>query len=527
LEGKLSSTESIRGVDLAKVVDARIDVQNPSFLLSALLERYQLLALPDLYDMKANLPSNIEFVFGPPGTGKTTHLAESMLLPLMRSRGDKHILVLAPTNKAADVLTTRILEKMGDDPGYKDWLVRFGTCSDERIEKAGVWRDRTFDLNKLTRSIVVTTVARYAYDGFSSDNGKLFERDWDYIVIDEASMIPIFSIVYPLFNCKPAKFVIAGDPFQIEPIMALEQWKDENIYTLVGLNRPGSFKSPKTEPHAFPITNLSTQYRSIPSIGKIFSLFTYDGVLKHHRDETSQQELLIDGITVKALNLIKFPVSKYESIYRAKRLASGTPYQTYSALFSFEFLRYLVGQLRKNHSGEKNFKIGLIAPYRAQANIINKLVDSWKDKPAKISVQVGTIHGFQGDECDIIISVFNPPPNISRSSQMFLNKQNILNVAISRARDYLFIIMPDKETDNVWNLFRLAEIEKYVRQSEAFSEHASCEVEHTLFGNKNFLEENTFVTGHQMVNVYERAEKCYEVRSDELSVDIQVKEKSY
>ena len=34
---------------------------------------------------------------------------------------------------------------------------------------------------------------------------------------------------------------------------------------------------------------------------------------------------------------------------------------------------------------------------------------------------------------------------------MFLNKKNILNVAISRARDYLFIVIPDDETEGVEN----------------------------------------------------------------------------
>ena len=39
---------------------------------------------------------------------------------------------------------------------------------------------------------------------------------------------------------------------------------------------------------------------------------------------------------------------------------------------------------------------------------------------------------------------------------MFLNKQNILNVAISRARDYLFIVMPDAKTEGIGNLRKVA-----------------------------------------------------------------------
>jgi hypothetical protein len=223
------------------------------------------------------------------------------------------------------------------------------------------------------------------------------------------------------------------------------------------------------------------------------------------------------------INLIKFPVSKYESIYRAKRMESGTPYQTYSALFTFEFVRWLSGKIQRKNS--EIIRIGVIAPYRAQANLLSKLNDSWLTRPDTLNVQVGTIHGFQGDECNIIIAVLNPPPNISSDSRMFLNKQNILNVAISRARDYLFIVMPDTETENVQNLRKVVEIEKLVKASGAYNEYGSNEIEKMIWGNPRYLEDNTFSTGHQMVNVYRKPERYYEVRSDDSAIDIQIHEK--
>ncbi|MBV9216039.1 MAG: ATP-binding protein, partial [Acidobacteria bacterium] len=522
LLGKLESADELNGMDLDKVLEARIEVQNPSFLLQELLERFRELRLDESFDMKANLTPNIEFVFGPPGTGKTTHLAERVLMPMMRGTEQARVLVLTPTNKAGDVLTTRVVDEMGADISYLDWLVRFGTCADERIVKAGVWRDRSFDIGALSRSVTVTTVARFAYDGFAGEHGKkLYEMKWDAIVIDEASMISLAGIIYPLYGQKPHKFIIAGDPFQIEPIVAVEQWRDENIYTLVGLDKAGSFARPATEPHDYQVTNLEMQYRSIPAIGEVFSRFTYDGVLKHHRIAADQRPLKLNGFDLKALNLVKFPVSKYESIYRAKRLESGSHFQTYSALFTFEFVRWLAGQI---HDID-NFRIGIIAPYRAQANLLNRLNDSWTSKPRAVAIQVGTIHGFQGDECDIIIAVLNPPPVISRSSQMFLNKQNILNVAISRARDYLFILTADDETEGVKNLHKIAEIEKLIKAGGVFSEHVSHAIEEKIWGNTNYLEENTFSTGHQMVNVYRKPERYYEVRSDDSAIDVQIYEK--
>ncbi len=507
LVAKLKSVDELDELVLEEVLEARIDVQYPSFLLEELLNRFRDLEFDEEFDMKANLTSDIEFVFGPPGTGKTTHLAQKVLIPLMSGPAKARVLVLTPTNKAADVLTSRIMDTMGADTTYQNWLVRFGTSADNRIEAAGVWRDRSFDIGALDRSVTVTTIARFAYDWFSTEYCKLYEMEWDAIVIDEASMIPLINIVYPLSQKKPRKFIVAGDPFQIEPIVAVEQWKDENIYTMVGLDKPGSFADPGTEPHDYPVTNLETQYRSIPAIGDVFSRFTYNGILKHHRPDESQRPLKLDGIDLKPVNLIKFPVSKYESIYRAKRLNSGTSYQTYSALFTFEFVRWLERQIQKNHSGEPPFRIGIIAPYRAQANLLNKLNDSHVVTPGHVKIQVGTIHGFQGDECDIIIAVLNPPPTISASPQMFLNKQNILNVAISRARDYLFIVMPDRETEGVGNLRKLLKIESLVKSGGKFSEYASHAVEELILGNPHYLEENTFSTWHQMVNVYLKPER--------------------
>lgn len=126
-------------------------------------------------------------------------------------------------------------------------------------------------------------------------------------------------------------------------------------------------------------------------------------------------------------------MSKFESIYRPKRLQGKTPYQVYSALFAFEFVKY-ISSLIELVKGNEEFRNGLIAPYRAQADLIDKLMTSVV-LPKNIDVQVGTIHGFQGDKCDIIIAFFNSPPSITTHKDMFLNKLNIVNVSISRARD--------------------------------------------------------------------------------------------
>ena len=219
-----------------------------------------------------------------------------------------------------------------------------------------------------------------------------------------------------------------------------------------------------------------------------------------------------------------FSISFHHQIKLAtKKLNKSSSYQIYSALFSFEFAIYLANIISKANN-DSTFKIGIIAPYRAQADIIDKLTVSAKI-PSNIDIQVGTIHGFQGDECDIIISVFNTPPSISTSNSMFLNKRNIVNVSISRARDYLFIVMPDDNTENINNLELIRKVENLCKNSNSYSEFNSNKIEQLMFGNSSWIEENTFSTSHQNVNVYKLPEKHYEIRSEDSAVDIQIVDK--
>ena len=527
LRVKLRTNAEIDGIDLTQVTEARIVARNPVFLLEELRRAFERLGedneYNDNFDMQSNLCENIEFVFGPPGTGKTTHLAREIILPLMQSPKELKVLVLTPTNKSADVLVRRIMEIMGADHGYLNWLVRFGGTNDSTIEQSGVFREKTFDIRSFKRNVTVTTIARFPYDFFLPDvNTRLHlnELKWDYIIFDEASMIPIANIIYPLYKKTPEKFIVAGDPFQIEPITTVDMWKNENIYTMVELS---SFTETKTVPHDYPVALLTTQYRSIPAIGEVFSRFAYGGVLKHYRSTDSQRALPIgDFLDLQPVTIIKFPVSKFESIYRPKRLQNKTPYQVYSALFAFEFVRYLASLIELT-KGNEEFRIGLIAPYRAQADLIDKLMTS-APLPKNIDVQVGTIHGFQGDECDIIIALFNPPPKITTHRDMFLNRLNIINVSISRARDYLIVLMPDDETDSIDNLKLIKRVERLCKEQPAWSEESSPLIEERMFGSRTYLEDNSFSTSHQLVNVYGKPEKRYEIRSEDNAVDVQIHE---
>lgn len=125
-----------------------------------------------------------------------------------------------------------------------------------------------------------------------------------------------------------------------------------------------------------------------------------------------------------------------------------------------------------------------------------------------------------------MIALFNTPPKISNSPDSFVNKQNILNVAISRARDYLVILMPDEETENIENLHKINSIKNIAKKDkDNYLEYRSADIEKIIFNTKNQIEQITFSTTHQNVNVYSEVEKFYEVRYGEDAIDIQIKPK--
>ena len=85
------------------------------------------------------------------------------------------------------------------------------------------------------------------------------DHHWDYVIIDEASMMDIVTMVFIIYKSHDCQFIISGDPKQIQPVRQNEI-QPENIYQMVGLN---SFAAAQKNPQ---VECLNIQYRSIPTI---------------------------------------------------------------------------------------------------------------------------------------------------------------------------------------------------------------------------------------------------------------------
>ena len=499
------NTDDIPKLSGAKKI--RLNAENMTNIVDSLETRFLQLGYDDDYDMEQNLPKDISFIYGPPGTGKTTTLVKRLHEIVTESDDNLNILVLTPTNKAADV----IAEKLAEDDDCYSCLARFGsTESIDLIEKYTVLQTRdTIDMELLPKNIVVTTAARYAYDFVQPDDIAICDFNWDYIVVDEASMIDLLTITYVLHKAKDCKFIIAGDPKQIQPISDI---LPENIYHMVGLD---SFKEAINNYKRYPVEPLTVQHRSIPTIGKLVSEFSYDGLVQNERSRKTQRPLSLDGIPVKDINFIGFKTDAFGDALYGLSAIDKSAFHLYAAIFTYNLAGYVVQQVTKKYP-YGHYKIGIVSPYKAEANAVQQMLERRPLDTDIASVTSGTVHRFQGDECDIMFIILNPPSNTTSGSHV--NDLNIVNVAMSRARDYIFFIIPDSQIPGFHTRERLGNLVDNKDKSIQYCPN----IEKAIFGNSQYIYDNTNVTPHLPVNVYYDTQSLYEVRIDETTLDIQI-----
>ena len=498
-------------------------------------------------DINNSLPP-IHFIYGPPGTGKTTKVCNE-IESIVENRSDAKILFLTPTNKAADVLCKKLLfeDRIKSDNEITDnnsesvyiSTYRIANPTDPVLEAEcpDIYCKSINHFILHSANLLAMTVHRLPYttvfDEDLSNEIKLFklENHWDYVIFDEASMtsLPylIFSIMAISKYSPNSKFIIAGDPKQIPPVVdvndsELEELdlQDVNVYSMLNIQ---SFKEDNQILRSSDsIENLKTQYRSIVEIGQLFSELSYDSLLKHNRELVNQtarklpasfQRLIKNNVT-----FIDMPLNSDDSVFKIRRLFGGSSYHIYSAILVSEMIKHFDSLL----SDSDTWTIGLIAPYKAQAVMMNKLIASF-GLSDRIKIFADTVHGFQGDECDIVFFIVNPNNYYySGHPKSLLSKEYIYNVAISRARDYLIIVHPFETITNNTFVNKLKNI--YEKNFEDVEFVTASTIEQEIFGNKSYIYENSFLTGHDTINVFGQDEKKYSIKANPNAIDIQLRQ---
>jgi superfamily I DNA and/or RNA helicase/predicted RNA-binding protein with TRAM domain len=383
-------------------------------------------------------------IHGPPGTGKTTVIAE--IVRHLRDQG-KNVLITSHTNVAVDNAMERLLSDYEThDLGSK--IVRLGlrakVTNKQLRALVPVKDDESVKLEKA--QIVGATLSKVAML-------EMFNKiDWnnpffDVVIVDESSMATIPLTLVGVLSGK--QFILVGDHKQLPPIVTLEAGKilKENYESLFRL---------LVEKYPTRSTMLDVQYRSHPDIAEFSSQYFYNGQIHSH--ELCRQKILnfckdpqketIPG-TLLGGPLICVNTEDI-SDEQPKGWVETCAYfgqQQHSYFNEYEAAVALTIMDELLRCGVEQNQICIVTPYRMQSQIIRMAIRKkyGRDDPSDVvstdNLSASTIDSFQGKESDVVIySITWTPGYGGRSIHIALRNWRRLNVALTRAKRKLIII---------------------------------------------------------------------------------------
>ena len=97
---------------------------------------------------------------------------------------------------------------------------------------------------------------------------------------------------------------------------------------------------------------------------------------------------------------------------------------------------------------EDTFSIGVITPYTGQVSLLKaRFIERAYSLDFQSRVKIGTVHTFQGSECDVIIFDMVDCSKFEKGKKTYFGQifrgeqgEQLLNVAISRARHKLIVV---------------------------------------------------------------------------------------
>lgn len=279
------------------------------------------------------------------------------------------------------------------------------------------------DFRPLLEAFPCQCVTTYAVSGSLPMKPGLF----DVAIIDEASQCDIASCIPILFRAKKA--VIVGDDKQLPHLSFLENAKEQSFlsqydipdkYRLMWRFRTNSMFDLAGYYCMTPVL-LDEHFRSLPPI-----------------IDFSNKEFYGSGLRIMTKNDDSLKVLEFNRVPLGK--VDGDSTRNIPEIEAIiEKLHEIIIRDEADASKNKKHKfttIGIISPFRSQVEAIKKsLMKSFSEATLqRHQVDVGTAHTFQGDERDIIIMSWAIADNSFSQSLAFLQKPNLFNVAVTRAR---------------------------------------------------------------------------------------------
>ncbi|RKG65241.1 DEAD/DEAH box helicase, partial [Corallococcus sp. CA054B] len=413
-------------------------------------------------------------IWGPPGTGKTTAVAD-LIARALRAYPHERILAVAPTNRAADELVMRVSALLERDPiplrPLARSIFRGGTGASESLHKLptvaleenktskllntiqqrereltlersrggpapelarmqaelrslrGRVKDPTLkEAEKGESPLMVLTVHRALRLVSELEGEETFQR----LVVDEAGMVTraATALLAPLAR----QVTLAGDPKQIGPVSRAAEGAGKGTQTWLRASALSHLEDAVKDAERPDVLLLRTQHRMHPDIAKVVSHFCYGGALEDGDlvKDRAQKPAPVPAFPSRAMWLVLDGLSRDTRRLTHGRGETGSGYQReLSAELAVTLARQAV-------------RLGLtvlcVTPYRAQAALLRKLGNAAGLRHDMFSAS--TIHRQQGTQYDVVmvdtVAGGRPfPPH---------TLVPILNVAASRAKEYLLVL---------------------------------------------------------------------------------------
>jgi len=358
------------------------------------------------------------------------------------------------------------------------------------------------DFRPLMEAFPCWCVTTYAISGSLPMKPGLF----DVAIIDEASQCDIASCFPILYRAKRA--VIVGDDKQLPHLSFLEKAKEQSFlsqysipdkYQLMWRFRTNSMFDLANYYSMNPVL-LDEHFRSLPPVINFSNMEFYGDRMRIMRRNSP---------TTKALELIYVEDGKVD----------------FDATRNLPEVETLVGKLQEiiiedeRKNPDNPVSIGIISPFRAQVEQLKSSVARVLSEHMirKHRIEIGTAHTFQGDERDIILMSWAFAPNSFVQSLTFLQKPNLFNVAITRARYRMINFISKNPRELSKGLLR-----SYLNYIQEY------EVKHKLIENKE-IDENFYKNNFEREVAQTIRDLGHEVKAGEeiagFSVDLLVNDK--
>ncbi|MCG8699572.1 MAG: AAA domain-containing protein [Bacteroidales bacterium] len=437
----------------------------------AAFEEVHPIRLPELNDSqndalnKVLSAKDLAIIHGPPGTGKTTTLIQTILHTL---KSENQVLVCAPSNAAVDLIveklvqmqidvvrighparvTNMILEQTLDSKKtqhkqYKElrnlrkqfeeyrklghkYKRNFGPSEREQrkllLAEANRFRLEAEMLSDYIKDDILTKTRVIATTLVGANNYAIKDLQFTTVFIDEAAQGLEPATWLPIM--KADRVIFAGDHCQLPPtIKSYDAAKGGLEITLFEKSIQRNSAN----------VMLTEQYRMHNDIMQFSSKQFYHNELKAHpsvKDQTIvPEDLVVEFIDTAGCGFAEESDPETKSSLNKEEMS-----------LLFKHLTQYLESITTLKMEDNLQDIGVISPYKAQVSLMQETFESVElvTEDLKQKIAINTIDSFQGQERDIIYI------SLVRSNEKgeigFLKDTRRMNVAMTRARKKLVII---------------------------------------------------------------------------------------